>query len=615
MNKKIKLINFIFAFCIALLLSIPVNVKAAEKNVTVTITNESKNATFTIQFAKGSDYTISVLSPDGKSYNAEKVSKDYYKCDVSNLKAGDWTVKIESESDDEIETANVTVKRSTSTESVVDNNIRVGKDIAELNMYFVDRTFHVTWQDETVGNVNIEVVNLDNGAVLDDTSVKEMSYELELDDNVKNIQVSVVPSTSASVDGAEQVYTFAVNSDINGTVAFDDVTITNQPEINVHAALNSSYSFYAEDNGTKIYEDTELKDAGEYDIPLKLSDDGEHNLVFYLIDESGNYYSTSKTVIKDTVAPTVTLAREYNNIKTYDTVVPVEGTVINYSELTINGENVSVTTDGSFSHDVTLHLGDNEIEIVAKDEAGNEAGYTCDIVVIEKEKPNILPFIIGGIVLILIIIGIIVKRRLDRLPRKPKTDAFNRTSFNKPSKFSKSDDEEPITLKKAINIFLGYGMYVVALFIILFVILDMDYVKSASMAPTVQVGDICVANRLAYIKHDVERGDIICFKHDGDKYSKRVIGIAGDKIEFNDGYVYINGEYYDETAYITDEDVETNCALTFEVPEGCVFVLGDNRENSLDARYWDNPYVSEDDIVSRQMFVIPTHVIRDIFVK
>ena len=319
MNKKIKLINFIFAFCMALLLSIPVNVKAAEKNVTVTITNESKNATFTIQFAKGSDYTISVLSPDGKSYNAEKVSKDYYKCDVSNLKAGDWTVKIESESDDEIETANVTVKRSTSTESVVDNNIRVGKDIAELNMYFVDRTFYVTWQDETVGNVNIEVVNLDNGAVLDDTSVKEMSYELELDDNVKNIQVSVVPSTSASVDGAEQVYTFAVNSDINGTVAFDDVTITNQPEINVHAALNSSYSFYAEDNGTKIYEDTELKDAGEYDIPLKLSEDGEHNLVFYLIDESGNYFSTSKTVIKDTVAPTVTLAREYNNIKTYPT--------------------------------------------------------------------------------------------------------------------------------------------------------------------------------------------------------------------------------------------------------------------------------------------------------
>ena len=175
-----------------------------------------------------------------------------------------------------------------------------------------------------------------------------------------------------------------------------------------------------------------------------------------------------------------------------------------------------------------------------------------------------------------------------------------------------TNNNEIITIEKAINIFFRYGIYTLALYIILFVMLDMDYVKSASMAPTVQVGDICVAYRFAYIKHDVERGDIICFKHDGEKYSKRVIGIAGDKIEFNDGYVYINGEYYDETAYITDEDVETNCTLTFEVPEGCVFVLGDNRENSLDARYWNNPYVSEEDIVSRQLFVIQTHIFKDI---
>ena len=62
----------------------------------------------------------------------------------------------------------------------------------------------------------------------------------------------------------------------------------------------------------------------------------------------------------------------------------------------------------------------------------------------------------------------------------------------------------------------------------------------------------------------------------------------------------INGQYCDETAYIPS-DVETNCSKEFEVPQGCYFMLGDNREVSYDSRYWNNPYISKECILGKYM--------------
>ncbi len=141
-------------------------------------------------------------------------------------------------------------------------------------------------------------------------------------------------------------------------------------------------------------------------------------------------------------------------------------------------------------------------------------------------------------------------------------------------------------------------------FVLFNFILQLGCVKSGSMEPALKVGDYTVYNRLAYTVRDPERGDIIIFRKDGVYYGKRIIGIAGDEIQFADGYVYLNGTRLDESAYL-DEDVETYCTKTFTVPKGCVFLLGDNRENSLDSRRWENPYVSTSDIVSKYIFTVP----------
>lgn len=130
-------------------------------------------------------------------------------------------------------------------------------------------------------------------------------------------------------------------------------------------------------------------------------------------------------------------------------------------------------------------------------------------------------------------------------------------------------------------------------------------IASGSMEPTLMTGDHIVYNRLAYTLAEVQRGDIISFNsREYDKnMSKRVIGIAGDHIEFHDGYVFINGALCVEP-YL-EEGVETNCSKEFDVPEGCVFVMGDNRENSTDSRFFNNPYIPVEDIIGKYLGQLP----------
>jgi len=129
-------------------------------------------------------------------------------------------------------------------------------------------------------------------------------------------------------------------------------------------------------------------------------------------------------------------------------------------------------------------------------------------------------------------------------------------------------------------------------------------VPSGSMENTIMTGDRLIANRLAYIKKDPERYDIILFKYPDDEkkiYVKRIIGLPGEKVVINDGKVYVN----DDPAALDDSFIPeemTGSYGPFEVPEGCYFVMGDNRNYSWDSRFWENTYVSKDKILGKAVF-------------
>lgn len=115
-------------------------------------------------------------------------------------------------------------------------------------------------------------------------------------------------------------------------------------------------------------------------------------------------------------------------------------------------------------------------------------------------------------------------------------------------------------------------------------------IPTGSMIPTINKGDHMLINRIPFYYRDPARGEIVIFKQEGINLVKRVIGLPGDEMDLIDGSVYINGEPLDESGYLEPEvysyPLMSDVVFPYVVPEGHYFVMGDNRGNSQDSRYF-----------------------------
>ncbi|MBP5679231.1 MAG: signal peptidase I [Bacilli bacterium] len=123
------------------------------------------------------------------------------------------------------------------------------------------------------------------------------------------------------------------------------------------------------------------------------------------------------------------------------------------------------------------------------------------------------------------------------------------------------------------------------------------YVHGESMMNTLHEGDIMILDIIGYKTSDLERFDIVVIDSGQDLIIKRVIGLPGEKISYRDNTLYVNDQKV-EDPYGSNptEDFEVN------VPKGQYFVLGDNRGNSMDSRYF-GPF-SKDEILGKTKLVI-----------
>lgn len=172
---------------------------------------------------------------------------------------------------------------------------------------------------------------------------------------------------------------------------------------------------------------------------------------------------------------------------------------------------------------------------------------------------------------------------------------------------------------------------IAAYFITHFIIVNAK-IPSASMETTIMTGDRLIANRISYYMGAPERFDIAVFKFPDDEnvlYIKRVIGLPGDKLEIRANEIYIN----DSTEPLEDSFVNgqmDTADAVYIIPkagdkiadfaqyiedaakydkdndglfdENCYFMMGDNRNNSADSRYWRNTFVPEGYVQGKAIF-------------
>lgn len=142
---------------------------------------------------------------------------------------------------------------------------------------------------------------------------------------------------------------------------------------------------------------------------------------------------------------------------------------------------------------------------------------------------------------------------------------------------------------------------VLSLVIITFVI-QAFYIPSGSMEPTLMINDRILVAKFLYRFEPVARGDVIVFRYPLNPqrdFVKRVVGQPEDRVQLKEGVVYVNENRISETGYTIKPDFGNYGPVS--VPSGQYFVLGDNRNNSEDSRFFG--YVPRANIIGRAVFI------------
>ncbi len=176
----------------------------------------------------------------------------------------------------------------------------------------------------------------------------------------------------------------------------------------------------------------------------------------------------------------------------------------------------------------------------------------------------------------------------------------------KPAKGAAKQQTESI-LREVVSWVLTFVIaLLVALLLKNYVIINAD-VPTGSMENTIMPGNRLIGSRLAYLKDPPKRGDVVIFRYPDNEeelYVKRVVGLPGETVTIEDGSIYINDSATPlAEPYLKENWFVATGPFRFEIPDDAYLMLGDNRNDSWDARYWENTYVTSDKILGKAVII------------
>lgn len=178
------------------------------------------------------------------------------------------------------------------------------------------------------------------------------------------------------------------------------------------------------------------------------------------------------------------------------------------------------------------------------------------------------------------------------------------------------EEEEEFSLTREIfsYIKLIIGAVLIAFLLTHFVIVN-AIIPSGSMENTIMTHSRVIGSRLSYLSSGPQRGDIVIFKYPVNEdvlYIKRVIGLPGETVEIREGKIYINGSSEPlKEDYLPEDWINYNDGYSFQVPEGSYLMLGDNRNVSLDARFWSEEAIKNGKASTEEEALSYTYVAKD----
>ena len=125
------------------------------------------------------------------------------------------------------------------------------------------------------------------------------------------------------------------------------------------------------------------------------------------------------------------------------------------------------------------------------------------------------------------------------------------------------------------------------IFLLMRFIFLLGYVPTASMEPTLERESFILGVR---VFSEIQKGDIVIFEHDGRLLVKRVAALPGETVDLS------------TLTYMATLEIPVRDTEVLVVPEDCYYLLGDNTQNSLDSRYWEDPFVNREQIVAKMIY-------------